>query len=175
MSFDTDAHRFLLGLFSILKLFKVFNGDRRDMVLVSLSTAKLLIEDVKSEGTLPSRQYIRESVNFSSVSVDLFNMDKSIGVAVSTDRLNKYSLNGSVKDFVRSVISCEILKFGTKSAPHRVVFRSSSMKFGRSWLIMKRVVSERSGLTSVTEIERASNGAFVRGMDLFDEWFDLKM
>lgn len=66
------------------------------------------------------------------------------------------------------------MKFGTISVPHSVVFNSSSMKFGRSWLMMKRVVSERSGLISVTETERASNG-FVRGKDLFVKWFDLKI
>lgn len=141
---------------------------------MSLSTAKLPIDDVKSDGTFPSRQYIKESVNLSSVSADLFRIDKSIGVAVRTDLLSKYSLKGSVKDLAfwsaKSVISWDILNFGNKSAPQRVTLRSS-LRLGRSWLMTKRVFSERSGLTS-TELERASN-AFVLGSDAHAELFDL--
>lgn len=145
-----------------------FSGDRK---LDSLSTAKLLIDKVKSDGTFPSRQYNNESLILSSVSFDLFRIDRSTGVAVNTDRLSKYSLKGSVSDLVfwstKLVISWEILKVGIRASPHRVVLRSCSIKLGRSWLMMNRVFSARKGLTSPTERDRASNG-FV-GSDAF-EW-----
>ncbi|KAF9422583.1 hypothetical protein HW555_001787 [Spodoptera exigua] len=48
----SSAKRFLFGLLSIFTQI-LFNGDLK---LDSLSTAKLLIDNVKSEGTLPSKQ-----------------------------------------------------------------------------------------------------------------------
>lgn len=157
------------------KVFKFFNGDLP--CVGSLSTAKLLIDKVKSDGTFPSRQNIRESVNLSSVSLDLFRIDKSIGVAVNTDLLNKYSRKGSVSDLVlwsvKLVISWDILNLGRPSSlPHSVVFSSGS-KLGRSWLMINLVFSDRRGLTSPFDIERASN-PLDWGMQLFDEKFDLK-
>lgn len=105
----------------------------------------------------------------SSVSSDLFSIDKSIGVAVKTDRLSKYSRNGSESDFFCSFLSYDIVNFGKPSSvPHKVVFRSST-RLGRSWLRMNRVFSGRNGLTSQFEADRVSKG-FRDTLAEFDLW-----
>lgn len=92
-------------------------------------------------------------------------MERSTGVAVRTDLLSKYSRNGTESDLVRSRMRFSVI-FGMTS--HNVVFRFCSMRLGRSWLRMKRVFSERRGLTSPADKERPSK-VLERGSEVFSD------